>query len=310
MLRAAPDHPKFAELKAILGQPKGPVAGWLEMLWHFTGRFTPQGNIGKYSDQAIETWVEWDGAPGSLIQALIQAGWIDRDPVHRLLVHDWSQHADKATKNALMRAKLEFCSASVRTEYERGTNKEPESGTPSRLPEPEPEPVPEPEPETVSAKSCAAASATPIALTPVSPATWEGKPLTLETAKGEQWPVPAADCVAWADAFPGVNIIAELLKMRGWLQANPRNRKTSNGMKRFIFAWLERAQNSSRPSGTGVAYNGNRGQSRTNGNLAALAEARARRNRGDAGDSSGSETSADKRGDIQRLLAAPGGIPN
>lgn len=46
-LRAVPDHPKFAELKAILGQPKGPVAGWLEMMWHFTGRFTPKGTLGS-----------------------------------------------------------------------------------------------------------------------------------------------------------------------------------------------------------------------------------------------------------------------
>lgn len=151
-LRAVPDHPKFAELKAILRQPKGPTAGWLEMMWHFTGRFTPQGNIGKYTDQAIESWVEWDGEPGKLIEAFIQAKWIDRDPVHRLLVHDWHQHADKATKNALMRAGMPFCTPTVRTEYVDSTYKKPESGTVYRLPEPEP--VPEPVPvKPVATKS-------------------------------------------------------------------------------------------------------------------------------------------------------------
>src|ERR1700676_33196 len=40
-LRAVPDHPKFAALKAALGTPKGATLGWLEALWHFTGRFTP-----------------------------------------------------------------------------------------------------------------------------------------------------------------------------------------------------------------------------------------------------------------------------
>ena len=107
-LRAVPDHPKFANLKAILKQPKGPVAGWLEMIWHFTGRFTPQGDIGKYTDETIETWVEWDGEPGFLIAALIQTGWLDRDDLHRLLVHDWAEHADKATKNSMIRRKLHF----------------------------------------------------------------------------------------------------------------------------------------------------------------------------------------------------------
>lgn len=143
-LRAVPDHPKFAELKAILNQPKGPVAGWLEMMWHFTGRFTPQGNIGKYTDMAIEAWVEWNGEPGALIEAFVKAGWIDRDPVHRLLVHDWAEHADKATKNALGRSKIAFCTPGVRTEI-------PEVGTPYRPPVPEPVPVPVPEPVSLAA---------------------------------------------------------------------------------------------------------------------------------------------------------------
>jgi hypothetical protein len=145
-LRAVPDHPKFAELKALLNQPKGPTAGWLEMMWHFAGRFTPQGNIGKYSDLAIESWVEWDGTPGALIAALIQAGWIDRDSTHRLLVHDWKDHADKATKNSLMRAKLPFCTPGVRTEIHDVRTAWQESSTASRLPEPVP--VPEPEANT------------------------------------------------------------------------------------------------------------------------------------------------------------------
>lgn len=155
-LRAVPDHPKFAELKAILHQPKGAVLGWLEAVWHFTGRFTPQGNIGKYSDTAIESWVEWDGIPGALIASLLQAGWIDVDPVHRLLVHDWDAHADKATKNALGRAKLPFCTPGVRTEMHGVRTAEQESGTVSRLPVPVPEPVPEPE-----AKDSPSARATP-----------------------------------------------------------------------------------------------------------------------------------------------------
>ncbi len=53
-LRAVPDHPKFADLKARLGRPKYVALGCLETIWHFTGRFTPQGNLGKYTDQAIE----------------------------------------------------------------------------------------------------------------------------------------------------------------------------------------------------------------------------------------------------------------
>ena len=146
-LRAVPDHPKFAVLKSILGLPKGAALGWLETMWHFCGRFTPQGNIGKYPDAMIESWVEWDGKPGDLIAAFVQAGWIDTDPVHRLLVHDWAQHADKATKNALTRAKKAFCSPGVRTGGEHVAQNESDLGTVYGLPVPEP--VPEPEEKTI-----------------------------------------------------------------------------------------------------------------------------------------------------------------
>jgi hypothetical protein len=143
-LRAVPDHPKFAEFKSVLRLPRGEALGWLECIWHFTVRFTPQGNIGKYSDAAIEAWCEWGGEPGALIAALIQSGWLDEDPGCRLLVHDWATHADKATKNALSRAKLSFCTPTVRTEYIQRPYEKPDSSTASRLPVPEPEPEPEP----------------------------------------------------------------------------------------------------------------------------------------------------------------------
>jgi hypothetical protein len=136
-LRAVPDHPKFADLKARLNQPKGAVLGWLEAIWHFTGRFTPQGNIGKYEDRAIEAWVEWNGEPGALIAALIASRWLDEDPVWRILVHDWAKHADKAAKNSINRSKEDFCVPTIRTLYP--------------LPVPESSPVPESLPEPVHA---------------------------------------------------------------------------------------------------------------------------------------------------------------
>ena len=57
--------------------------GCLEAMWHFTGRFTPQGNIGKYTDEAIEAWLEWDGVPGLLIDAMVESKRIDRDSQRR-----------------------------------------------------------------------------------------------------------------------------------------------------------------------------------------------------------------------------------
>ena len=107
-LRAVPDHPKFQHLMALSGLPKYEVLGLLEALWHFTGRFTPQGNIGKYPDAQIAAWIGWTGQALDLISLLITCGWIEEDDTHRLIVHDWNEHADRATRATLARHKCSF----------------------------------------------------------------------------------------------------------------------------------------------------------------------------------------------------------
>jgi hypothetical protein len=167
-LRAVLDHPKFNRLKALLKANKCLTLGYLEGLWHFTGRFTPDGNItagGKYTVEDIEAWLEWDGEDGALIAAMVKARWIDEDPVHGLIVHDWHVHADDATKLALKRKEIPFCIPTLSQPDRRCpdtvaqmsqpvrhcpdtvatvSRRCPDSiPTPSGLPEPEPGPVPE-----------------------------------------------------------------------------------------------------------------------------------------------------------------------
>lgn len=48
------------------------------------------------------------------------------------------------------------------------------------------------------------------------------------------------------DLYTHLDIMAELKKAAMWLEANPSRRKTPKGMPRFINAWMERSQNSSR----------------------------------------------------------------
>lgn len=145
--RGVIDHPKFARLKVKLKVGKAVALGYLETLWQFTGRYTPQGNVGKYSDEEIEAWLEWDGEDGALIEAFVKCGWLDRDDTHRLLVHDWADHVDHTTKTALTRAGIEpIPTQPVST---NPTETEPCSNSVITVfspPEPVPEPVPEPEP--------------------------------------------------------------------------------------------------------------------------------------------------------------------
>lgn len=47
----------------------------------------------------------------------------------------------------------------------------------------------------------------------------------------------------WSKAYPAVDVVAELHKMRVWSLSNPTKQKTSTGIARFVNAWLSKAQN-------------------------------------------------------------------
>lgn len=52
--------------------------------------------------------------------------------------------------------------------------------------------------------------------------------------------------------FPGLDVLGETRKAEAWLQANPGRWKTPRGIARFLFSWLERANDwgrSGRPEG-------------------------------------------------------------
>lgn len=46
----------------------------------------------------------------------------------------------------------------------------------------------------------------------------------------------------WEELYPAVDVLQELRKMKGWLDANPSKRKTKNGIMRFINNWLSKEQ--------------------------------------------------------------------
>lgn len=55
--------------------------------------------------------------------------------------------------------------------------------------------------------------------------------------------------------YPAVDVEQEFRKMYGWLDSNPRNRKTARGIKRFITSWLGRAQDRAPTTRTAPADN-------------------------------------------------------
>ena len=57
-----------------------------------------------------------------------------------------------------------------------------------------------------------------------------------------QYPIRQAQVDEWRGLYPAVDIMQELRKMAGWLDANPSKRKTKRGILRFVNGWLAREQ--------------------------------------------------------------------
>lgn len=99
MKRGTPNHPKTTSLAAALDFPRWGAIGILESLWHFCQAYARRGDVGRFSDRAISDSIEWRGDPSVLIRALVDTGWLDECPCHRLRVHDWPEHADAGVTN-------------------------------------------------------------------------------------------------------------------------------------------------------------------------------------------------------------------
>lgn len=100
-MRVTLDLPKFHTLQATLGLTKYQTLGLLETMWHMTAKTSPRGDLGKHTNKAIASWIGWEGDCDQLIAALVETGWLDTHSEHRLIVHDWHQHADKSLKTSL-----------------------------------------------------------------------------------------------------------------------------------------------------------------------------------------------------------------
>lgn len=142
MKRQALYHTKVDALMLLLKLPRWGAVGILESLWHLTAREAPLGDIGRLTDECIARAIDWRSKnPAQLVSMLVQAGWLDLDATHRLLVHGWSEHADGAVIKYVQRKNLQFFCP------DKSSHDQTSLPRARALPVPEPEPMPVPEPE-------------------------------------------------------------------------------------------------------------------------------------------------------------------
>lgn len=108
MKRGTTEHPKLLELCTNMRIRRWEAVGILESLWGFAARYTPAGDIGKYTNASIAKAIDWNRDPNRLVDALIQCRWLDSSDECRLLVHDWPDHAEDSVHMKLARAREWF----------------------------------------------------------------------------------------------------------------------------------------------------------------------------------------------------------
>jgi hypothetical protein len=101
------NHLKVKRLKRLLGIPLYRAVGILETLWLLCSDCADEGDVGKFSDEEIAEYLEWDGPdPSALVRALVDTGWIDRDTTNRLVIHDWLEHCPEFIRERVRKRRM------------------------------------------------------------------------------------------------------------------------------------------------------------------------------------------------------------
>ena len=108
MKASCPQSVKFLKLKRRLKIPQWQCVGLLESIWLIGQHSAKAGDIGKLSNEDIAASIEWEGDPDELIQNLVECGFLDTHPKHRLIIHDWSEHCPTWVKGNIHRAGASF----------------------------------------------------------------------------------------------------------------------------------------------------------------------------------------------------------
>ena len=104
MLMGAQRNPKVIRLQRLLGFSRKETVGALELLWLFVMEQAPRGDVGKWSDDDISAACDCEASPKAWIEALVTIELLDRCEEHRLVVHDWAEHATEFLQKRHRRA--------------------------------------------------------------------------------------------------------------------------------------------------------------------------------------------------------------
>lgn len=246
-------HPKFLRLLHTLQLPLPHALGYLECLWSSCYE-RGDDRVGDATD--VELAAHWPGEPGKLAETLAACRFIDDRGDGTYAVHDLYDHAPEYVQRRMEREARRKQKGKSLTDLRREAGRarhglppasvskclSPADGGSANGATPAPAPTPTPirgmnSPET---PSCPEAAEPPSGQE-------EGVPevlLTFPVVGGslKEWPLTRKQVSEFESAFPALDVAGECRKALVWVRSDERRRKTARGMQRFLFGWLQRAQ--------------------------------------------------------------------
>jgi len=109
LLDGAFTSPKIRRLAVILEIPWPQAIGLCGLLWRFTAKHAPTGEIGRHDDEEIAAALEWPGDAADVLEAMLTCRLLDgvSGPV-RFVVHDWPDHAPRYVLSTLKRKGMDY----------------------------------------------------------------------------------------------------------------------------------------------------------------------------------------------------------
>lgn len=232
------DDPRVARLCDLTDQSEAAIIGGLYWLWAAADQHSETGVMAGLSLRQIDRKT---GLPG-FGNALVEVGWLADHP-EGVRITRFEEHNGSSAKRRASEAQRK---AKSRNESASDADKSRTIGVHDAELEKEKELERE---KDKYITPLADGDESPSADDP--PATKKPKPYFDYDAK--QFVNLDGDLItAWADAYPAVDVRAEIAKAKVWLISNPKNRKSD--IPKFLNNWLNRAQDNA-PRVNGHARN-------------------------------------------------------
>ncbi len=127
-------HRRTRRLARLLRIQPPYALGVMEAVWHVAAEQAPRGDVGRLSNQDLCDEAYLEGNADEIVAALVEAGVLEEHSAFRLVVHGWSEHADRAVRHKLSRAGLTFWDDEP--PFGRRSGADGETGESSQPPEP------------------------------------------------------------------------------------------------------------------------------------------------------------------------------